>query len=320
MFKSPYNTTTARWMPGLDGIRKELRLAKIERRLTPASTAIPVSDPLGAAPSSSDRLWYVVSGLPGVDRIPPFMHPVMFTDTLGRDNMAVDLRAAVGVNPVGQGLVIRNRNGQLDAEQLIVRLKATWYWESQPRGPADMLNMSPIPMRIFARWLTESVARRIGLDYDAVPRYLVYASWFYFCQFFDESQMNDELRLTAIQKISTQGKLARNIVADVLMDVDYIGSITEFCDKAQSVVGADQLSLVDVKTIITLAGSAWFGQNAKEAGGVALEYPPMFLSMLYGSLGNRAYRNTAIGTIADRKDYKQDSSIFLRSFVGTIND
>lgn len=320
MFKSPYNTTTARWTPGLDGIQKELRLAKIERRLTPASTAIPVSDPLGAAPSSSDRLWYVVSGVPGVERIPPFMHPLAFTDTLGRENMAVDLRAAVGVNPTGQGLVIRNRNGQLDAEQLIVRMKAIWHWQSNARGPADLLNISPVPMRIFSRWLTESVARRIGLDYDAVPRYLVYASWFYFCQFFDEAQMSDDFRMLAINKIATQGKLARNIVSDVLMDAPFIKDINEFVAKAITVVGDDKLSLIDVKTLITLAGSAWFGQNAKEGGGVALEYPPMFLSMLYGSLGNRAYRNTAIGTIADRKDYKQDAPVFLRAFLGTIND
>lgn len=320
MFKSPYNTTTARWTPGLDGIQKELRLAKIERRLTPASTAIPVSDPLGAAPSSSDRLWYVVSGLPGVERIPPFMHPIMFTDTLGRENMAVDLRAAVGLDPTGRGLVIRNRNGQLDAEQLIVRMKTIWHWQSQVRGPADFLNMSPVPMRIFSRWLTESVSRRIGLDYDAVPRYLVYASWYYVCQFFEESQMSDDFRMIAINKISTQGKLPRNIVAFMLMDAPFIKDITEFVEHSQTVVGADQLSLVDVKTLITLAGSAWFGQNAKEAGGVALEYPPMFLSMLYGSLGNRAYRNTAIGNIADRKEYKQDGLIFTRAFLGTIND
>jgi hypothetical protein len=304
----------------LDGIQKELRLAKIERRLISASTAIPVSDPLGAAPINNDRLWYVVSGVSGVERIPPFMHPLMFTDTLGRENMAVDLRAAVGVNPMGQGLVIRNRNGQLDAEQLIVRMKAIWHWQSNSRGPQDLLNLSPVPMRIFARWLTESVARRIGLGYDAVPRYLVYASWFYFCQFFEESQMSDDLRMIAINKISSQGKLARNIVSDVLADAPFIKDVDKFVAHSQDVVGADELSLVDVKTLITLAGSAWFGQNAKEAGGVALEFPPMFMSMLYGSLGNRAYRNTAIGTIADRKDYKQDAPIFLRAFLGTIND
>ncbi|AHI60330.1 putative virion structural protein [Erwinia phage vB_EamM_RAY] len=320
MFKSPYDTTTARWTPGLEGIRKELRVAKIERRLTSASTPLPVSDPLGASPSPSDKLWYVVSGVPGNERIPPFMHPLEFTDTLGRTNMAIDLRSAIGMAPDGRTLVVRNRNGQLDAEQLIIRLKATAYWMLESSGPRDLMNLSGVPMRIFARWITENISRRVGLDYDAVPRYLVYASWYYFCLFFNKEQMSDDLRLIAINKIATQGGLRRDIVADVLQDVGYVGSISEFCETAQAVVGADQLSLVDVKTLITLAGNAWFGQNAKEGGGVALEYPPLFLSMLYGAMGNKAYRNTAIGTIADRKDYQRDGAVFTRAFVGTIND
>ncbi|QZA70962.1 hypothetical protein AH06_190 [Erwinia phage AH06] len=320
MFKSPYDTTTARWTPGLDGIRKELRVAKIERRLTPASTPIPVSDPLGASPATNDRLWYVVAGITGNEKIPPFMHPLEFTDTLGRVNMAVDLRAAIGVAQDGRTLVVRNRNGQLDAEQLIIRLKTTATWQLNTSGPRELMNLSGVPMRIFARWITENIARRVGLSYDAVPRYLVYSSWYYFCQFFNKEQMSDDLRLIAINKISAQGGLRRDIVVNVLQNVDYIDNITEFCANALDVVGADELSLVDVKTLITLAGSAWFGQNAKEAGGVALEYPPMFLSMLYGSMGNRAYRNTAIGTIADRKDYQRDGAVFTRAFVGTIND
>lgn len=316
MFITPYQTKAASWNP-IDKIQSAMKLAKIEKRLIPATKPIPGLKGI-YGPSKEEGLWLLVNGITGNESEPGFSNPITFTDTMGRLNIVIDARGALNYDAVTGTLDLRNRNAAMDLQQQIVRMKAIWFWVSGD-NQRDLMNLSPIPMQVFMRWVAEGISRKIKLGYDTMPRFLAYCGWYFFCQFYNEDELDDAVRMNGIRKIADQARVRIDFVSDTLSDAPYVGTVQQFVDNALPVVGAEELKLMDLRMFLACAGNAWFGAHAAESGAIGLEYPPVFLSMLYGSAENRTYRNTALGQILERNEFKKTKEQFMRSFAGTID-
>lgn len=315
MFISPYQTKAASWNP-IDKIQSAMKLAKVEKRLISATKPIPGLTGI-YGPTKEEGLWLLIGGITGNDAETPFTNPVTFTDTLGRQNIVIDARNALTLDHNTNTIVLRNRNAVMDLQQQILRMKAIWYWMSG--NQRDFLNLSPVPMQVFIRWVAEGVSRNIGMGYDMMPRFMSYVGWWFFCQFYNKEDIDESIRLNGIRKIVDQAKVRADFVSDVLAEAPYIGTAEDFCKHAREIVGAEELGMLDIKMLLRCAGGAWFGAHAVESGAIGLEYPPVFLSMLYGSADNKAYRITALGKILDRGEFKNPKVVFMRSFAGTLD-
>lgn len=320
MFNSPYDTTSASFYKLAD-IKKDLRDAKIDNLLVNAKepiVGIGVPGQAGTAPvTNTNNLWYLVSGLDTEGLVPSFFHPLTFKDSLGQDHLAVNLRESVVKLPTGE-LRIRNRNGVNDAAQSLIRMKATWLWMKGYNE--DFLNLSHLPLRVYSRWLAEPISRRLNLDTAMTLRLMVLTSYFYLCLFAKSEDIKSDFVVNCMNRISVQNRIDRNIVMDVLATAPVISDIRSFCTHATELVGADELKMLTPKLMIQVCSNAWIGANAQESSAVAIEYPPYFMSILYGTLGNRFYKNTAVGQIADRAGLKDLAPSFCAAFVNFINN
>jgi hypothetical protein len=261
-------------------------------------------------------MWLLVKGPVGNDAETPFTNPVIFTDTLGRQNIVIDARAALTLSLDTNTLDLRNRNAVVDLQQQMIRMKAIWYWVSG--NHRDFLNLSPVPMQVFVRWIAEGISRKLNMGYDVMPRFMAYCGWFFYCQFYNEGDLDDDMRFNAIRKINDQPRTPTNFVTATLETAPYVGTVQQFVDHAYEVVGAEELRQMDLRMFLNAAGGAWFGANAAESGAIALEYPPVFLSMLYGGAENKFYRNSVLGRILERGEFKKTKEQFMRSFAGCI--
>lgn len=315
MFISPYQTKAASLTP-IDKIQSAMKLAKLENRLIPATK--PIAGLTGLyGPTTDGNLWLLVKGITGNDAEPPFNNPITFTDTLGRQNIVIDVRTSLAYNPDTGTLDLRNRNAVTDLQQQMIRMKAIWYWMSG--NHRDFLNLSPVPMQVFVRWIAEGLSRKLTMGYDVMPRFMAYVGWFFYCQFYNEGDLNEDMRMDGQRKIADQAKVRSDFVTETLENAPYVGTVQQFVDNAYAVVGAEELRMLDLRMFLNSAGGAWFGAFAAESGAIGLEYPPVFLSMLYGGAENKYYRNSVLGRILDRNEFKKTKEQFMRSFAGCIN-
>lgn len=317
MFNSPYDTKTASWVK-VAPLQAAMKTAKIEQRLVPATVGVPhIPDSRAAGPTTQSGLYYLTSGPTGNTEEPAFSNPVIFTDTLGKLNIVADMRTMLTYE---QGvLVVRNRNAMMDCQQQIIRMKTMWQWCHGREK--DLLNISSLGMQVYARWLTEGISRKLGLDYGAIPRLMTYAAYFYYSQFYAASDIDP---MMVMKKIADHTRINTAVVTDVVNYIsEYqltINSLDLFVKHAKEVVGAEELALLDAKMLIAASGYAWVGMKSEEASGIAIEYPPYFLSILYGSMNNNLYKNTAIGRILDRSEFRKVKAEFERNFVGIITE
>jgi len=315
MFISPYQTKAASWNP-IDKIQSAMKLAKVEKRLVSATK--PIAGLTGLyGPTKDENLWLLIAGITGNESETPFTNPITFTDTLGRANIVIDVRASLMLDPNTGTVTLRNRNAATDLQQQMIRMKAVWYWMSG--NHRDFLNLSPVPMQVFVRWIAEGLSRKLGLGYDTMPRFMAYVGWYFFCQFYNEGDMSEGMRMDGIRKVTDQARVRSDYVTSTLENAPYVGTVQQFVDNAYAVVGAEELRQLDLRMFLNIAGGAWFGAHAAESGAIGLEYPPVFLSMLYGGAENRYYRNSTLGNILDRGEFKKTKEQFMRSFAGCID-
>lgn len=317
MFISPYDTKTAAWVQ-TSPMQAAMKTAKIEQRLVSANVAIPgIPDVRAAGPIDNPRMFYLVSGPTGNAQEVAFSNPLTFTDTLGKLNIVADMRTMLSYE--SGVMTVRNRSAMMDCQQQITRMKAMWLWVNGRAN--DLLSISSLGMEVYARWLTEGVARRLGLNYDTIPRMMAYSAYFYYSQFYDASDINPSV---AMGKIIEQTKIKNSVVTDVMgyiieNDIKLTG-LDSFVAHAKAVVGAEEFDILDTKQFIHASGSAWIGAKSDEATGIATEYPPYFLSILYGSMNSNLYKNTAVGKILDRAEFRKTRDGFARNFTGIINE
>lgn len=317
MFISPYDTKTASWVK-VQPIQADMKTAKIERRLTPVSVAIPgIPDPRASGPSDNPNLFYLASGPTGNAQETAFSNPLTFTDTLGRLNIVADMRTMLSYE---DGVMsARNRTAMMDCQQLVVRMKAMWLWSNGRAN--DLLSISSLGMEVYARWLTEGVARRLGLNYDTIPRMMAYSAYFYYTQFYDASDIDPTMAMSKIiEQTNIKSAVVMSVIGDIIEQNVKITGLDSFIANAVSIVGAEELTIMDAKYLIAASGSAWIGAKADEATGIAIEYPPYFLSILYGSMNSNLYKNTAVGKILDRGEFRKIKEGFARNFTGIINE
>ena len=118
MFISPYQTKAASFNP-LDKIQSAMKLAKVEKRLVSATK--PIAGLTGIyGPTKDENIRLLVAGITGNESETPFTNPIVFTDTLGRANIVIDVRTSLMFDPNTGTINLRNRNAVTDLQQQII--------------------------------------------------------------------------------------------------------------------------------------------------------------------------------------------------------
>lgn len=237
--------------------------------------------------------WFVYGlGDGSLVNVKPFINPVKFD--YGDDTyLIIDMRTSTRWDRNNAKPVISNR-ALFRRDMVRVLMESLWVGD----GPQEILNLGHFQIQIFATWVSELFARRFALDAEQQVRISVFAAFYYLCQFTDDEQADLRRFVPIISKVTTTGS---TFVIDTLRDVDYIRDLVSFLDTIKTSLDTDRLEGVGVDVMITMLAGSWFGPNNAILVGIALEYPPMWNTLLYLSLTDQSVRSNGIAKIALRK-------------------
>lgn len=292
----------------MDKIESQVRQAIIRGEIRPSTDKL--------LDNGHGRFYFI---LDKVD-VDPFNYPLIF-DMEGRGRVIVtDLRThlrGVLIDNDGDDVQIRKGTSAAQVGNIAV-LNSIWL-----DNAVSLRTFSPLPMILYASWISESISRKLGLD-PATQMYLATLfGWFYFARF------NADKELVALQqqKFTIQFQRAmkypEEIVSDVLRRVDTatftdIYELIKFIQQDNMNVRLDKLQLKDVYALLNVG---WFGgPNAREQVDVSVEFPPVFLAMVFEAVTNRSYSKSPLAQIYRRHmrnypvaDFERDFTILIRS-------
>lgn len=237
--------------------------------------------------------WFVYGlGEGSLVNVKPFINPVKFD--YGDDTyLIIDLRTSTRWDRTTGKPVISNRP-LFRRDMVRVLMESMWIGD----GPQEILNMGHFQIQIFATWISELFARRFALDAEQQVRISVLAAFYYLCLFTDDDQADLRRFVPIISKVTSTGS---TFVIDTLRDVEYIRDLEALLDTIKSTLQTDRLEGVGIDVMITMLSGSWFGPNNAILVGIALEYPPMWNTLLYLSLTDQSVRANGIAKIALRK-------------------
>lgn len=264
----------------LDGITKAIKLAKIGGGVIP----LELSD------GTVINRCYLVT--PASKEVPPFAHPIEIHEQLpnGYNTFYTvsDARGFMRMDSLGK-FKVTARN---EYDFMVMRTYLQKLWVND--HPTDILNCGSIQLSAFTRWVSESIAQRLGLEPVAQMRTTVIAGIYYLSLFKKDAEDIRENML----KMATQVSKATYVPVDKVLEItDVLEPMTclrDFCDQLAKQGQTIRLEKMNPALLYGILCGGWFGANAREVVAVALEHPPTWAALVYMALTDRSYRNCAI--------------------------
>lgn len=284
MFKSPYETTA---IPPYDvrGLFKDVETAKVEGSLV--SGLVPDAPSILGVLSDSD--------------VPVLAHPITFTSVLDKKvYTVVDLRPyRTQIRRIGAENVELPNSGPVPFNLMRGRLQQLWNVPSPP----DLFNFSILPQTVYSNWIANGLSGKLTLDAETTISLQALAAFWYQCQFEGQPQrkLTEGEAVLYAKAVDRATRIPSERVTDLLLGYGKtITKTAEFIEAVKTInsVRADRITL---GLFYTTLATSWFGSAAiREVVGVAIEYPPTFIAMLWSSLHEKTYRNTPIAQLAAR--------------------
>lgn len=310
MFLIPYQTTACSSYD-VKGIQSALQRAEVHGDLAPAVTL----------KGTVLKDVYIVP--PYVKDIKPFSMPLEFESSNG-PAIAVDVRGVTKITGETSFKIVAGA----EYEGAILRGALTKAWIDG--GAAEMRRFNDISAKVFIRLLSEALVRRLNLSPFDQQAVVVVCGLFYYSNFIADTQVDRTGALAREEKDRISVAVARlsrinpQKVAELLDgEVPMITNLDSFCDALRFVVKSPRLEKVDAALIMTLMGGLWFGGNARQLMAVALEYPPVWLALIYQALTDRSFHGAQLTKMVENENRNNIGAIFIRdvgSYLEIISD
>lgn len=219
----------------------------------------------------------------------PFTHPVVITVD-DHTYLIGDMRTSSKYDK-NIGAVKISNAGLFKRDAIRLVMEGLW----QNGYNSDIMNIGAFQVQVFSTWVADTIARRYGLNMELALTVRVLTAFYYMCLFTTPEKI-DARRMVAV--ISKATKTNVNYIMSTLQDVEYIGTIQDLLDVFKTKLPSERLSDITLDVFLAMLSGSWFGPNHSVLVGTAVEYPPLWVTLLYLSMSETINRSTGIGKTA----------------------
>lgn len=238
--------------------------------------------------------------------VKPFIMPLRL-DYNGDKFIVFDARPSTRYDQ-RQSIAIINNQPLYRRDLLLSYFQGLW----QDVGAGEVLRIGNFQIKVFATWINETISKRFALDAEQSLNLLILSAYYYLNLFVEPGKL-DKGRCSLI--ISRALNLDGRFVNALLERVDVVDSLETFISVLPDVLVTERLTGLTVDIFIAMLAGSWFGANNSILVGVALEYPPTFVTLLYLGLTDKSTKLSGIAKLALR--FERDR--LAQEFATTIN-
>lgn len=193
-------------------------------------------------------------------------------------------------------------------------LTDSWFYN----GPERFASISKFPVKIFSNWIASTVSRRLNIDEIAQVRFNVILAYYFLCMFENVAPysarefLDEDKAYNFAIKISYASGMKNVDVLNIISEIPTMSSLEDLEKAVKEFGGSDRFKLFNPALLYTLLGrTALFGVPA-DVVQTALEYPPLFYTMVYIAATEKGYNKSAIGSIVQNNRNVEDLKYFCK--------
>lgn len=245
--------------------------------------------------------------------IPYYAHPVLVDFSIasraGERYVVGDARPfIVNATKPGEDLHVKN-TAEFNFCRARTALTALWINE----GTTAFRYLAPVPVGVYASWVSENIARRFALD-GGDQQLIAIAAAFHYYSLFDDTKVVSEDYIERIAYVIAKATFASTEkVIQLMKQNPQMSSLQDMIDTIKVACANPRLDNLNVGVLVEIIAFSWYGTNAREIAAVALEHPPTFLVMVFNAFSDRTYRNSPLARLAERYRGNKGGDEFVRS-------
>lgn len=312
MYQAPYETTT---LSNYDvtKIKNEIETEIVRRELT----FEPLLDDI---PYATEYVLTINDGSK-TEHIPLFSQPMVVnvnptSNDPSNNRMVIDCRGYTTTSR--DGLVTVKKHAQYKNHLIAGALSSYWYFD----GHVSMFNMSKFPTKVFASWITGTLTNKLNLDELSQVRTSAIIAYYFICLFnnypeYSEGHLLDEDELYTIGiKVGYATGLKVHDAIEMIRNIPTMKNINDLSSALKAHGGSDRYRQINTALLYMLLGR--FGMNGMTPETViaAVEYPPLFMAIVYIAATERGYNKSNIGNIVHNLRNMND----VKTFVNETRD
>lgn len=265
--------------------------------------------------------------LPNVDiHIKPFGHPVSVVKTGSKvQTIFSDARTLFSVKETGE-LVPKTQMIPI-IEWMKTRLKLQVYWSSSEFN--FIQTALDYPMMLYGKVFSEALARKYGLDPQAIARIDFLFCYAFWCFSHTEDQFNnaiivDDTKAEIARFISSAIRSRTEDILSVITDLNYFYSIDDLVKALndEQITGTKRTSSVTVASLFEVARVSWHldaGAPASEIAACSLEHTPTWMANVFASIIT-TYSKGHIMQVAQRYKRIMDPNRFADTMIHLLRN
>lgn len=226
----------------------------------------------------------------------------------GNENVVVfDARTLTGVQ---NGQLFQRRPDEFQSRVIFAQLAKEWVDGEGMR----LLSFNPMPMGVFASWLGEVIGKRFALNAMAQMQVSIIAAVMY-NNLFGDDVINERNGAETVVAISRATGFRPGDVSNVVEAHPVIDSIDQFCEVCREYTQDVHLRDLNPVTLFSVVGGYWYGNAGRESIAVALEYPPMWMTLLFQAITDRSFKKSGLTGVVERNTWRRHHENFVRAML-----
>lgn len=190
------------------------------------------------------------------------------------------------------------RGSEADLRYINAILTAGW---EDPLIDEKYYSVRKFATKAYMNWISRSMKNRFNLSFEDASEMSILAAVYYFCAHSNIGEILDPKNFKAyadLAEITNLGAIRVKAVIDrySLTTINSEFTLASMVD-CMSRISNDTKNKISVETLMSTLAHSWYGEGGVFYCNLALEYPPMFLTLLYFSLVDKGYTKTRLGTL-----------------------
>lgn len=219
--------------------------------------------------------------------IMPFSHPVLIDGD--QTTVVVDARRLIRLNSRSYtDYMITNR-----PEYELLILQARLILVSILDDYQKIRDFDSLPAVLFARWITNSISYRLGLNPSEENIITIIASVYYVNML---SEDFDSTKLSMV--ISRNTYIDAALTIDIVAQCEQLNSLNELVEHMKKLISNVRMEKMTIALLLSSLTYGWRGSAAKETMGICLEHPPSWVACLAKAISERSYKDSPIAKVA----------------------
>lgn len=243
-----------------------------------------------------------------VGTIGVFNYPVVLEHN-HENHVVIDGRTLLSVQQNGE--IRARRYDEFMAKVVFAQLAKEWVDEEY----GYQLSFNAMPLGVFANWLAEVIAKRFSLNMLAQMNVGILAAVYYHNLFGEQYVIGENNASEAVVTISRATGYRPGDVKSAVDAYPVIESLEDFCVACREYTQDVHLRDLNPVTLSGVVGGYWYGNAGRESIAVALEYPPMWITLLLQATTDRSFKKSGLTAVVERNTWRKHTESFIRALL-----